>query len=75
MTSPWTIWIYQVAVMYAHRDDADGAFEWLERARKGRDSGMILLASDPFLANIHQDTRWNSLLDGLGLPQQTSTHE
>jgi TolB-like protein/Flp pilus assembly protein TadD len=70
-----TVWIYQVAVMYAHRNNADAAFEWLERARKGRDSGMILLASDPFFANIREDTRWNSLLDEMGIPHQTSAHD
>ncbi len=62
------VWTYQVAVMYAHRNEADAAFEWLNKARKERDSGMILLFADPFLANIREDPRWNSLLDEMGLP-------
>ena len=62
------VWLYQLAVIYAYHNEADVAFEWLDRAYKERDSGMILLLADPFFANIRHDARWNVLLDKMGLP-------
>ena len=63
------VWFYQTAVIYAYLNEADAAFEWLDRALEERDSGMVLLLGDPFLANIHDDPRWNILLDKMGLAQ------
>lgn len=62
------VWLYQVAVIYAYRDEADAAYDWLDRAYQERDSGMILLLADPFFANIREDPRWNALLARMGLP-------
>jgi adenylate cyclase len=61
------VWIYQTAVIYAYRNEVDAAFEWLDRGYEERDSGMVLLLGDPFLANIRDDPRWNILLDKMGL--------
>ena len=45
---------YQIAEVYAYRGEKDRAFEWLERARRQRDSGLIGLRIDPFLANLQR---------------------
>jgi len=40
---------YQVALIYAARDDADRAFQWLERAYRQRDAacrGLQLPSTD-----------------------------
>ena len=61
------VWFYQTAVIYAYRNEADAAFEWLDRGYEEQDGGMVLLSGDPFLARIHDDSRWNTLLDKMGL--------
>ena len=58
---------YQIADVHAYRGDKDRAFEWLERARRQRDSGLTGLRFDPFFENLHSDPRWDALLRRLGL--------
>ncbi len=58
---------FQVAQTYAQRGDLDGAFEWLERAIVQRDGGIPNLLAAPFLNMLHDDPRWESLLDKVGL--------
>ncbi|HEX5863871.1 MAG TPA: adenylate/guanylate cyclase domain-containing protein, partial [Casimicrobiaceae bacterium] len=41
----WTA-AYQVAEAYAHRNEVDNAFEWLERAYEQRDPGVTYSATD-----------------------------
>jgi TolB-like protein/predicted TPR repeat methyltransferase len=59
---------YQVAEIYAFRGEIDYAFEWLERAYDNRDGGITNMLIDPLLANLHDDPRWEPLLDKIGLP-------
>jgi TolB-like protein/Flp pilus assembly protein TadD len=58
---------YQIAEVYAYRGEKDRAFEWLERAHRQRDSGLVGLQLDPFLANLHGDPRWDAFLHTMGL--------
>jgi adenylate cyclase len=58
---------YQIAEVHAYRGDKDIAFEWLERARRQHDGGLPSLRKDPFLANLHDDPRWNAFLHTMGL--------
>ena len=58
---------YQVAEVYAYRNDKDKAFEWLERARRQRDAGIPNLRPDVLLKNLHDDPRWDALLRSIGL--------
>ena len=58
---------FQIAEVYAYREEKDRAFEWLERARRQRDSGLIALRSDPFLKNLEGDPRWNAFVRTMGL--------
>lgn len=62
-------WAYQIAVLHAHRQEIDAAFEWLDRAFELRDSGMVWLLGEPFLVNLHNDPRWPALLEKMGLEQ------
>ena len=59
---------YQIAEIHAYRGDLDRAFEWLARARKQRDSGLIELELDPLYASLHSDPRWAAFRKELGLP-------
>jgi tetratricopeptide (TPR) repeat protein len=58
---------YQVAEVYAYRNDKDHAFEWLERARRQRDAGLPALRPDTLLQNLHDDPRWKTFLHTMGL--------
>jgi tetratricopeptide (TPR) repeat protein len=60
-------WAFQVADLYAFRGESDIAFEWLERARQQRDPGFAWTLSDPFLNSLHNDPRWEPLLEQVGL--------
>jgi len=58
-----------IASVYASRNDADTAFEWLRRAVDDaqRTDGI---RSDPFLNSLRDDPRWNPLLARLGLSDE-----
>jgi TolB-like protein/Flp pilus assembly protein TadD len=58
---------YQIAEVHGYRGDKDRAFEWLERARRQRDPGLVGLRTDPFFANLQGDPRWNAFVRTMGL--------
>jgi TolB-like protein/tetratricopeptide (TPR) repeat protein len=53
---------YQIALIHAARKDADGAFQWLERAYGQRDAGMLWMKFDPLLKTLRPDPRFQALL-------------
>ncbi len=57
---------YNIAYVYAHRGDADRAFEWLEKAVEYDDPGLGDLPIESLFENIHDDPRWLPLLERLG---------
>jgi adenylate cyclase len=59
-----------VAQVKAYRGEIDEAFAWLERAYEARDSGLSNVLSNPWLANLHDDPRWEELITKLGLAGQ-----
>ncbi|MBV9009604.1 MAG: hypothetical protein JO354_10650 [Verrucomicrobia bacterium] len=58
---------YQIADIYAYRNDRDKAFEWLERARRQHDPGLPVLRTDILMTNLHDDPRWDAFLRTMGL--------
>jgi adenylate cyclase len=58
---------YQIAEVYAYRNDKDQAFEWLERAHRQRDAGLPGLRADTLFPNLHGDPRWEAFLRKMGL--------
>jgi TolB-like protein/Tfp pilus assembly protein PilF len=58
---------YQIAEVYAYRNDKDKAFEWLERAREQHDAGVPTSRPDSLLPNLHDDPRWDAFLHKIGL--------
>jgi len=58
---------YQIAEIYGATGNPDKAFEWLERAYAERDPGLSYLRYDPFLLGVHDDPRWQPLLEKMGL--------
>jgi tetratricopeptide (TPR) repeat protein len=58
---------YQIAEVYAFRNEPDKAFEWLDRAYTQHDGGLIFTKVDPLLENLHNDPRFTALLKKLNL--------
>ena len=62
----WTA-AYQVAEVYAYRNEVEKAYEWLERAYAQRDPGVVYTATDKLLRPLHRDPRWRPFLDRMRL--------
>ena len=56
---------YNIAYVYAFRNEPDAAFLWLDKAMKSGDPGMGEVLSQPLLKNLHNDPRWIALLTTL----------
>jgi len=67
---------YNIAYVLAFRNEADQAFEWLEKAKTFRDSGLSRVAVETLFANIHNDPRWLPFLESVGKsPEQLDAIE
>ena len=62
-------WPTGVAMVYAYRDEADRAFEWLDRAYTIRDPDLTLWFRSPFFAPLRYDPRYKALLRKMNLPE------
>ena len=63
-----TLVAYQIAEVYALRDDADHMFEWLDRAWTSRDTGIRNLLIDPFFKRYRDTPRFAAFCKKVGLP-------
>jgi tetratricopeptide (TPR) repeat protein len=59
---------YEIAQVYAFRNQTDKAFEWLDRAYAQRDPSLMSTKIDPLLKSLHGDPRFAALLKKLNLP-------
>ncbi|HEY0364962.1 MAG TPA: winged helix-turn-helix domain-containing protein [Pyrinomonadaceae bacterium] len=59
---------YQIAMVYAFRNQSDKAFEWLDRAYAQHDGGLIGMKVEPLLKSLHGDPRYAAFLKKLNLP-------
>ncbi len=53
---------YQIALIHAARKNSDKAFEWLNRAYRQRDAGMLWIKGDPLLKDLRRDPRFQALM-------------
>ena len=60
-------WTYQIASVYAYRNEADNAFIWLDRAMDRRDTSILSLRRDPFMDNIREDPRLAQVYKRMGI--------
>jgi TolB-like protein/class 3 adenylate cyclase len=58
---------FQIAEIYASRNEFDTAFRWLDRAYELRDSGLMFVATDPHLRSLHPDPRWRKFVERMNL--------
>lgn len=67
---------YNIAYVLAFRGEADRAFAWLDKAVQDADMGLIQIVNQPEFTNIHDDPRWLSFLESIGMsPQQLDAIE
>jgi TolB-like protein/Tfp pilus assembly protein PilF len=59
---------YQIAEVYALRNDANATFEWLDRSWSNRDTGIEFLLYDPFILRYKDDPRFAAFCRKVGLP-------
>jgi TolB-like protein/class 3 adenylate cyclase/tRNA A-37 threonylcarbamoyl transferase component Bud32/Tfp pilus assembly protein PilF len=59
----------QIGEVYAFRGETERSLEWLERAYKQRDDGLIQIKGDPLLNRLKGDARYTGLLAKMHLPQ------
>jgi TolB-like protein/DNA-binding winged helix-turn-helix (wHTH) protein/cytochrome c-type biogenesis protein CcmH/NrfG len=59
---------FEIATIYAFRNQTDEAFEWLDRAYAQRDPSLMMTKVQPFLKNLHNDPRFAAFLKKLNLP-------
>jgi serine/threonine protein kinase/tetratricopeptide (TPR) repeat protein len=59
---------YQVAQAHAWWGEPDAAFEWLDRARLGHDTGVRYVKYDPFMKSLRKDPRYATFLTQMKLP-------
>jgi TolB-like protein/Tfp pilus assembly protein PilF len=64
---------YEVAVIYAGLGEKEPAFDWLEKTFEERYHWLNLMGSDPRLAPLRSDARFDDLLRRVGHP--TVTHQ
>ena len=58
---------YNIAFMFAYRGENDLAFEWLEKALQGQDAGLTQINSEPIIANLYSDSRWEPFMQRIGM--------
>ena len=61
---------YGIAEVHAYRGEPEAAFQWLDRAYRAHDAGMLGLKTDPLLRSLHGDPRFQALLSRMGLTGQ-----
>lgn len=59
---------FQIASVYAYRNEKDSAFAWLDRAYAQRDEGLPGIKLEPVLANLRADPRYGAFLTKMRLP-------
>jgi TolB-like protein/Tfp pilus assembly protein PilF len=59
---------YQIAQVYALRNDAKETFAWLDRAWSSRDPSIFYLLYDPFILRYKNDPRFAAFCKKVGLP-------
>ncbi len=57
---------YNIAYVLAYREEADHAFEWLNKAVEYNDPGLSEIVVETAFARIHGDPRWLTFLGNIG---------
>ena len=67
---------YNIAYIFAYRNEIDLAFEWLDKAEEYKDTGLTDIMNEHLFSNLHEDPRWLPFLERIGYaPAQLATIE
>ncbi len=67
---------YNMASVQAFRGEPESAFKWLGKAVQYNSPGLTDLLIEPLFINLHEDSRWVSLLQSIGRsPEQLAAIE
>ncbi len=67
---------YNIAYVFAFRDEADRAFAWLNKAVQYKDAGLPNVVVNNLFTNLYDDPRWLPFLDSIGSsPEQLNAIE
>jgi len=58
---------YQLAEMYGFVGDVENTFKWLQPGIDVRDPGLPWASNSEFLVSVHDDPRWQKILEQMGL--------
>jgi adenylate cyclase len=58
---------YNIAHVLAYRNEADRAFEWLNKAAAYRDPSLSEIVGNPLFGNIRGDPRWLPFLESIAM--------
>lgn len=68
ITKYGTMWPFDIATIYALRQEPETMFEWFERAWAARDQALAELRYDPFTRNYQYDPRFAEYCRKVGVP-------
>ena len=60
--------LFYTAMVYASRGEAEQAFQWLEKSFEANEIELYWLKVEPEFASLHEDPRWQEMLDRIGFP-------
>jgi TolB-like protein/DNA-binding winged helix-turn-helix (wHTH) protein/Flp pilus assembly protein TadD len=60
---------YNYAQIYAQWGNAASALQWLDRAVRLRDTGLIILKVDPLMDPLHKEPRFQAIVRALKFPE------
>ena len=58
---------YQIAAVYAFRDQTEEALEWLQKAYDNGDAGMMIILGDPMFDSVRDEPAFNQIVSDMGL--------
>ena len=60
---------FLIATIYARNEELDSAFDWIDKAYQQRDGWMATILNEPLFANLHDDPRWDDVLERMNFPR------
>jgi len=69
-------WAFRIASVMAYRNEADRAFEWLDKAVAYNDDYLAEIVGEPLFNSIKSDPRWLPFMESIGKsPEQLAAIE
>jgi serine/threonine-protein kinase len=60
---------YQIAEVYAFRNDRRAALQWLQRAHQTHNDALTEIKGDPLLVSLREDETYRQIIRAVNLPQ------